>query len=201
MERSSLFSLALFPLKTVLFPHARLPLQIFEPRYLDLVKDCLKNNTGFGVVWLRQGQEVVTPGTGHSTKLADVGVYAQIVDWHTLDNGLLGVVIEGERKFRLHSSQQHVNKLWMGEAEWIIPEPIIPLPEHAGELDGLLQQLLQHPHVASLNINKHIEDVETLGCVLSQLLPIDEAIKYSLLSSMDSLTRLEELMDLLSGME
>ena len=191
----------LFPLKSVLFPHARLPLQIFEPRYLDLIKSCLRTNTGFGVIWLRQGQEVMVRRQGHSEKLADVGTYATVVDWHTLDNGLLGVVIEGAKKFRIHKSQQQVNQLWMADVEWIIPEPVIPLPPEAENLEALLAELIQHPHVASLNINKSIEDVDTLSCILSQLLPIDEAIKYSLLSSMDSLTRLEELMDLLAGME
>ena len=192
-------TIPLFPLRAVLFPSGRMPLQIFEPRYLELVKDCLKQNAGFGVAWLRQGNEVIDENH-HSTKLADVGTYATIVDWYSKDNGLLGVVIEGQKKFRIHRSYQQSNLLWMGEVEWIQPEPSIVLPDNTMELKGLLQQLIEHPHVAGLGLSTEIEDVETLSCVLSQLLPIGEAIKYSLLTS-DSLTRMEELMDLLAGME
>ena len=52
-----------FPLSSVLFPTGRLPLQIFEQRYLDLVRDCLKQDTGFGMVWITEGEEVAQPGT------------------------------------------------------------------------------------------------------------------------------------------
>lgn len=192
-------TIPLFPLRSVLFPRARLPLQIFEPRYLDLVKSSLKTNTGFGMVWLRQGKEVNT-GDTNSTRLAEVGTYAQIVDWQLLDNGLLGVVVEGEKKFSLHAYEQSHSHLWTGSVEWIVPEPLIPLPDEARELTALLAQLARHPHVASLQLNCEVNDVESLGCVLSQLLPIDEAVKFSLLL-MDSLTRLEQLMDILAGME
>ncbi|MGK0441629.1 MAG: Lon protease-like protein [Pseudohongiellaceae bacterium] len=193
-------TIPLFPLKSVLFPTGRMPLQIFEPRYLELVKDCLKNNKGFGVVWLRQGNEVSDGLPQHSVKIADVGTYATIVDWYSKDNGLLEVVIEGQKKFRIHHSYQQNNLQWVGEVEWITPEPVIPLSDQAINLHSLLQQLVEHPHVAGLGIESHIEDVDSLGCILVQLLPIDEAVKYSLLTS-DSLTRLEGLMELLAGME
>ena len=192
-------TIPLFPLRAVLFPAGRMPLQIFEPRYLDLIKSCLKENKGFGVAWLRMGNEVIDENH-HSTKIADVGTYATIVDWYSKENGLLGVVIEGQKKFRIHRSYQQDNQLWMGEVEWIEPEPKIALPDHTAELKGLLQQLIEHPHISGLGICEQIDDVDTLSCVLSQLLPIDEAIKYSLLTS-DSLTRMEELMELLAGME
>ncbi|WP_026244668.1 LON peptidase substrate-binding domain-containing protein [Dasania marina] len=193
-------NIPLFPLKAVLFPRGRMPLQIFEPRYLELVKDSLKTNSGFGVTWLRQGSEVSVASQQQGTKLADVGTYAQIVDWHALDNGLLVVVIEGQKKFRIQRAEQRVNQLWRAEVTWIEPEPIIPIPQHSAELKNLLAQLIEHPHIASLEIDSDLNDVESLSCVLAQLLPIDESVKYSLLTS-DSLTRLEGLMDLLAGME
>ncbi|MCR8921216.1 LON peptidase substrate-binding domain-containing protein [Dasania sp. GY-MA-18] len=193
-------TIPLFPLKAVLFPKGRMPLQIFEPRYLDLVKDCLKTNTGFGVAWLRQGSEVSVASQPQGTKLADVGTYASIVDWHSLENGLLVVVIEGEKKFRIQHAEQRVNELWQAEVEWIEPEPSIPIPQYSAELKNLLAQLVEHPHIASLEIDSDLNDVDSLSCVLAQLLPIDESVKYSLLTS-DSLTRIEGLMDLLAAME
>ncbi|MBL4827474.1 MAG: LON peptidase substrate-binding domain-containing protein [Spongiibacteraceae bacterium] len=101
-------TIPLFPLSAVLLPHGRMPLQIFEPRYLDLVSECLKTDTGFGVVWLSQGSEVLTKPTQNSVNgtYANIGTYAKIVDWDKLSNGLLGITVEGEKKFRLLSSQK-----------------------------------------------------------------------------------------------
>lgn len=195
-----MMNIPIFPLGSVLFPHARLPLQIFEPRYVDLVSHCLKTDSGFGVVWLRQGSELVTRKQGLDPKLAEMGTYAKIVDWDSLPNGNLGITIEGQEKFLIKASEQQANKLHRADIEWLPPAPLIGLPDHAGDLTGLLRQLIEHPHVASLNINPDICDADTLGCILAQLLPIDETIKYTLLSAMDPLTRLEQLMDFLDEM-
>lgn len=191
----------LFPLQAVLFPHGRMPLQIFEPRYLDLIKDSLKNNRGFGVIWLRDGREVVGVKASPKVRLAEIGTFAEIVDWHSLDNGLLGVVIEGRRKFTINSAVQQADGLWRAEVDWIAEEPFIALSPESEELMVLLRQLLRHPQIAQLGMPEECEDVDSLTCMLCQLLPIDEATKYALLSAMDPLTRLEELMDLLASLE
>ncbi|WP_101757630.1 LON peptidase substrate-binding domain-containing protein [Oceanicoccus sp. KOV_DT_Chl] len=92
-------TIPLFPLGSVLFPQGRMSLQIFEPRYLDLVSRCLKDDSGFGVVWLRQGREVHKPEQAVDPRFAQVGCYATIVDWDSLPNGLLGITIEGNKNF------------------------------------------------------------------------------------------------------
>lgn len=198
-------TIPLFPLGAVLLPGARMPLQIFEPRYMDLVSDCMKQQSGFGVVLLREGSEVLgvrEGGAGQQpeTRLSPVGTYARIVDWDSRPNGKLGITIEGERKFRLLASQVGANQLHCGEVEWLPPEPYEPLPEGALELKGLLRQLTEHPHVATLKISPDIEDTATLGCVLTQLLPINEAIKFQLLALDEPLLRLEQIMELLDDM-
>jgi Lon protease-like protein len=198
-------TIPLFPLSAVLLPGARMPLQIFEPRYMDLVSDCMKQQTGFGVVLLREGNEVLdvregSAGQQPETRLSPLGTYARIVDWDSLPNGKLGITIEGERKFRLLGSRVEASRLHLGEVEWLAPEPYEPLPEGALELKGLLRQLTEHPHVAALNISPDIEDTGTLGCVLTQLLPIDEAIKFQLLALGEPLLRLEQIMKLLDDM-
>ena len=190
-------TIPLFPLSTVLFPGGKMSLQIFEPRYLDLIGSCLKNDAGFGVVWLRQGSEIYRSGSGSDHRLAQIGTYARIVDWDSLPNGLLGVTIEGSKKFRLISSHQRNDKLHMAEVEWIEPESIISLPEYTDEMEMLLAQLLDHPHIARLKLSPVIEDVAAMSHLLSQLLPIDEKIKFELLSVNDPLLRMEQLMDLL----
>ncbi len=190
-------TIPLFPLSTVLFPGGKIPLQIFEPRYLDLISSSLKNDTGFGVVWLREGSELYHSETEGDSRLAQIGTYASVVDWDSLANGLLGVTIEGSKIFRLVSSYQREDKLHMADIEWVEPEPIIPLPEYSEEMEALLTQLLDHPHIARLKLSPVIEDVAAMGHLLSQLLPIDEKIKFELLSVNDPLLRMEQLMDLL----
>jgi Lon protease-like protein len=190
-------TIPLFPLTTVLLPHGRMPLQIFEPRYLDLVSRCLKHNTGFGVVWLRQGSEVYRPDRQVDSRLAQIGTYARIVDWDSLANGLLGITIEGSRKFRLISSRQQSDHLHMAEVEWIEPEPCLVLPEHDREMADLLVQLLAHPHVLRLKFEPQQNDVSILGCLLTQLLPIAESIKFELLALTDPELRLQQLVEVL----
>ena len=91
----------LFPLGTVLLPHGRLPLQIFERRYIDMVAKCMREQTGFGVVWLRQGSEVDEEGVSSALQIGDYGTLAHIVDWDQLPNGLLGITIEGSQRFHI----------------------------------------------------------------------------------------------------
>jgi len=176
-------------------------LQIFEARYIDLISDCMKTNSGFGVILIREGLEVVIPEVESSInpKFAPIGTLAKIVDWDKLPNGLLGVTIEGEKKFRLLSSFQENNNLHMAEVEFLAPEQKAPLPEEAHSLDGLLNELVQHPHIAKLNIDPVIDDVSQLGSVLAQLLPIDEGIKFALLAEVDPHRRLHRLISMLEG--
>ena len=92
----------LFPLGTVLFPGGPLPLRIFEARYIDLVRRCMRENSGFGVVLLTDGPEA---GDG-PTATSDVGTYARIVDFSGQPDGLLGIEARGERRFRILSRRR-----------------------------------------------------------------------------------------------
>jgi Lon protease-like protein len=192
-------TIPIFPLSTVLFPQGKMALQIFEPRYLDLISQCLKNDQGFGVVWLREGKEVYQQQAETSPRLAQLGTFAYIVDWDSLKNGLLGITIEGGKKFRLVSSYQQENHLHMAEIEWIEEEVNIDLPAQPQiqEMKGLLAQLVEHPHVERLKLSPEVNDVSSLGCLLAQLLPIDEANKFELLSLNDPVARVEQLSTLL----
>ena len=166
-------------------------LQIFEPRYLDLVSRSLKHDTGFGVTWLRAGGEVYN--SDQDTRIAQIGTYAKVVDWDSLPNKLLGITVEGEKKFRVVSSFQRDDKLHMAQVEWLEPEPVLPLPADSNDLQALLARLLEHPHVERLKLAPTVNDVASLGCVLAQLLPIAEAFKFELLGIDDPLQRLDRL--------
>jgi Lon protease-like protein len=83
----------LFPLNSIVLPGGRIPLQLFEPRYIDMLTRCLKDDEGFVVVLLREGAEA-----GSMASFYEVGTYVRIIDFQQLENGLLGITVEGESK-------------------------------------------------------------------------------------------------------
>ena len=87
-----MIDLPLFPLGTLLLPHGRLPLQIFERRYIDMISKCMREGTSFGVVWIKKGSEVAQ-ASKTNLDLGAYGTVANIVDWDQLPNGLLGITI------------------------------------------------------------------------------------------------------------
>lgn len=188
-----LTEIALFPLSSVLMPQARLPLQIFEQRYLDLVARCTRENEGFGVVWLKQGSEV-SGGSLDVPNISELGTYGLIVDWDQLPNGLLGITIEGRQRFS-------VDALWR-ESDGLIKarvamQPSIepaPLPDQYAGLADVLRGLLRHPQIKRLNLPVQHQDGWTVGYQLAQLLPLEESIKHALLG-IDSLQQLLEELD------
>ncbi len=183
----------LFPLSAVLLPHGRMPLQIFEQRYLDLVRDCMRANTGFGLAWIRRGEEVARRG-GASPELGDWGCYARIVDWDQLNNGLLGITIEGSQRFHLQRSWRADSGLVMGEVSLDEPPAPAPVPTEAASLVAVLRSLETHPHVRRMNLEIDYGDAWQVAYTLMQLLPLDEALKYKLLG-------LEELDQVLAGLD
>ena len=179
----------LFPLGSVLFPGGRMPLQIFEQRYLDLVRSCLREDSGFGVAWIAAGAEVAHPGVGQPN-LGEVGCYARIVDWDSLPNGLLGITVEGGERFHLRSARAETNMLVMGDVEMQPAPGVEPMREEWDSMLEVLKSLEQHPHVIRLD---H-DDAWQVGAALAQLLPVDELVKYHLL-------RLEDIEDFMAQMD
>ena len=186
--------LPLFPLGAVLLPGGRMPLRVFEPRYVDLIGDCMKQGSEFGVIWIREGSEVVNAPESAMPKLAQLGTAARIVDWDALPGGLLGVTIEGTRKFRLLSTTQQPNFLVVGEVDWLPFEPAVELPDHAVDLQQVLQQLLRHPQIAALDLPVDELDTGRLTHLLAQLLPVPQAQKFGLLAEADPARRLDQLL-------
>lgn len=196
---ASATELALFPLGTVLLPGGRLSLQIFEQRYLNLVRSALKRQTAFGIVLLTAGAEVARAGV--NTRFADVGVTAEIVDWDALPNGLLGIVVEGRQRFSITASSQQADGLWNAEVEFWEPEAHVPLPDDRTDWTALLLQLAEHPHVKRLGVEVETEDASLLSNQLAQLLPVPEQERYDLLTLTDPLDRLDAIHELLSRYE
>jgi Lon protease-like protein len=179
----------LFPLSSVLFPHGSMPLQIFEPRYLDLVRDCMRQGSGFGVVLIREGHEVAAPGRGDPA-LAERGCYARITDFDQLPNGLLGVTIQGSERFTLYDSRRADSGLVLGQVEIDPPLARVPMAPAWEPLRDVLQRLEAHPHIQRLQLALDYADAWQVGNVLAQLLPLEETVKYELLCATD----IDELM-------
>jgi uncharacterized protein len=188
----------LFPLRSVLFPGGRLPLQIFEQRYIDLVSHCMKTDTGFGVCLVTKGEEVLKPGIHQ--QVSRVGVYARIVDWDQLPNGLLGITVEGQRKFTVTDCWARDDKLLMGSVHWcaqdFIGQDALPLTQEQDGLVDLLRDLMAHPLIESLGLEMDYSDQRQLGWRLSELLPVPAQQKQKLLEIDDTGERLREIENL-----
>ncbi|GAB3372478.1 LON peptidase substrate-binding domain-containing protein [Spongiibacter taiwanensis] len=190
----------LFPLRSVLFPGGRMALRIFERRYLDLVRNSLRQQQSFGIAWLEQGGSEVLEDGASLPELGEVGTEANIVDWNQQPDGLLGIVIEGGRRFRIGSLSQDAGGVYMAEVEWLADEPIAPLPERSQELQRLLQQLGEHPHIQRLGMSLEVDDAGLLANRLAQMLPIDPYVAQQLLAIDDPVVRLNALQEALDHM-
>lgn len=191
-------TLPLFPLNTVLFPGCTLDLQIFEARYLDMISRCMKQGEGFGVVCILEGTEV-----GAAAGLfAAIGCEALIRDFQQLPNGLLGIRVEGGRRFRVQHAQVLPDQLTLAEVEWLDEVPEQPLRDEHADLAALLGALSAHPMVAALGMPSEPAGQEALANQLAYLLPLDSEQKLQLLDTPSAELRLEllqQLLELLQG--
>ena len=175
----------LFPLNTVLFPGGPLPLRIFEPRYLDMISRCMKEDVPFGVVLIREGAEA-GPATTR-----DVGTLAKIVDWYQGSDGLLGITAVGTERFRLRSSERQSDGLNVGRIELIPPPPAMPLPEAYHSLPEILQTILDDLGRLYENLERRPDDAAWVAWRFIEILPIDLEQKQRVLESDDILASLE----------
>ena len=190
-------TLPLFPLSTVLFPGCVLDLQIFEARYLDMIARCMKQGSGFGVVCILEGSEV-----GDAPQdIALIGCEALIRDFKQQDNGLLGIRVEGGRRFQVLSTQAQPNQSLLAEIEWMDEVAEQPLGDEDQDLLALLKALAEHPMVAALEMNTEVSGQQSLGNQLAYLLPFAEEDKLELLQVDDPQQRLDGIQVLLDEMQ
>ncbi|MEQ8858443.1 MAG: LON peptidase substrate-binding domain-containing protein [Pseudomonadales bacterium] len=190
---SEIVEIPLFPLHPVLFPGGRLPLQIFEPRYMDMVVRCMREEAPFGVVLIRKGGDARLSGDADQPDIFDVGTDAHVVDFNQLSNGRLGIVIRGGRKFRVRGRYEQADHLLIGQVEYLPEEPALLVGEEHRELVDILQELVKHPMIEKLGLDIQFEDARSVGWRLAELLPIEPEIKQSLLKLQWPRERLQEL--------
>ena len=178
----------LFPLNTVLFPGGLLPLRIFETRYMDMAKGCLRDNAPFGVCLIREGREVGEPAEPEA-----IGCLARILDWDMQQLGLLLVTARGEQRFRILERRIDTSGLARARVELLPETADVTMPSEFGACSALLRKVLEE-HGARLFAEPHLFDSASwVGARLSEILPVPLAEKQRLMALDDAVQRIEIL--------
>jgi hypothetical protein len=181
----------IFPLHTVLYPEGVLPLKVFEQRYLEMTKACLRDARPFGVCLIREGREVGTAAVPEP-----VGCFATIESWDMPQPGLFHLLARGGGRFRIRETRVASNHL--------ITATVDPIPPDAGahEVEPLCRKVLQAiiDKVGGERFPSplRLEDAAWVGYRLAEVLPLDPRAKQELLELTDAAARLERLRALLA---
>jgi Lon protease-like protein len=180
--------LALFPLNLVLFPGGLLPLRIFEPRYQRMVSECLRGQLPFAVVAIMEG-----PEAGGVAKTAVTGSLARIIDWEQLDDGLLGLLCQGETRVRIDEVEVEKDKLLRGRV-YPLPVPAEqPLPQDRRWMADLLNELLRKIGEPFDRLALDEPSADHVAHRLIELLPLPLSDKQRLFDLSDGRARLDAL--------
>jgi Lon protease-like protein len=183
----------LFPLQTVLYPGGPLPLRIFESRYLDMISQCLKDESHFGVLLIREGDET-GPATTH-----DVGTLATITDWYQGSDGLLGVTAVGVERFRLQGSTRLSDGLNVGDVQPLGTDEGRELPEEFRPLAHILAGVLDDLGKLYDDVEKHYDDAGWIAYRYAEILPITPEQKQLCLETEDPIERLSMMREVLKS--
>ena len=190
-------TIPLFPLSHGLYPDGRLDLQIFEVRYLDLVRRCHREQTPFGIAWIEEGQEVTVPG--QMPKLFSYGTLAHIDSLETVQAALLRIRCHGGQRFALHRTHAGPLGVWHGDVEYLAPDAALDIPP---ELEYLAQRLgrgiamaQRDGRLAELPLLPpfRLDECGWVANRWAELLPLPTVYKQALLQESDPLTRLRAI--------
>jgi uncharacterized protein len=180
--------LPLFPLNTVLFPGGILPLRIFESRYLDMVRECMRHQRGFGVCMILQGEEV-----GNNTASAALGCEARIIDFDQTPQGLLSITAQGARRFHVEHVKVRDNGLVIGEVSWLDDPPERRVMPEYSVLSQIVQRAMDK---ASISFDKEqLDDAHWVSWRLAEWLPLSNLERQALLQESDADIRLQNLLE------
>ncbi len=185
--------LPLFPLHAVLVPGAALGLRVFEPRYLDMVRDCGRSGGSFGICLILEGEEAGAPATP-----AAFGTEALIEDFDTGSDGLLHLRLRGARRFHALRTRVRDSGLVVADVQWHAPDPAARIqPQHA-LLADMLRRILEQVGADVAVSESDLGDSAWVGWRLAELLPLTLEQRQSLLQQDDPLVRLDTLLQLIA---
>ena len=176
----------IFPLATVLYPGGRLPLRIFEQRYLEMTKTCIRDQRPFGVCLIREGQEVGIPAVPQT-----VGCLATIETWDMPHPGYFHIVARGTDRFSLIESRVASNGLMSGAIERIAPDPPSSAVDKA--CVEVLKLVVEHVGASTFPTPHLFDDGAWVGFRLAEALPLDRNVKQQLLELRNADERLRRL--------
>jgi Lon protease-like protein len=154
-----------------------------------MVRRCMREGQGFGVVLIREGREV----GGGDTEIHSVGTMAEITDFHQLQDGFLGLSCVGRQRFRIVSQRRQTDGLHLGEVQWLDAEPLQPVPPRHVRLAELLRTVLPQLGEVYTGIPMRLDDAAWVGHRLAEILPIPLADKQLYLEIDDPIARLDRL--------
>lgn len=197
-------TLPLFPLGRALFPNGVIYLNIFEVRYLNMIKECLTHNTPFGVVALTTGTEVRRAGVKESFVDAGTLAAAERIGPGTDPVGLIRVRCTGTRRFRVNTSEQGLAGLWTADVTLCPTEPETPVPpdleDCADALAKVIKQLQKEQipvEAAPIHPPYQLDNCAWVANRWAELLPLPPTQKAVLLKTDDPIERLDMLREVL----
>lgn len=185
-------ALPLFPLNTVVFPGGRLPLRIFEQRYLDMVKQAIADHTPFGICAIREGAE-----TGAPAVPCAVGTRVQVTDWDMPQPGILHIETQAAERFVIRSSRTEASGLLVGTVDDVSPEPAVAIPNELELAIEILRHIVDEYGDANFPAPHDFGNAVWVGYRLSEVLPLKLSVKQNLLEMNDSVMRLRILTEFL----
>jgi Lon protease-like protein len=187
-------NIPIFPLNAVLFPGGLLPLRVFETRYMDMTRDCLKRDAPFGVCLIREGAEVGAPAVPEG-----IGCLATILEWDMQQQGILNIKTRGGQRFRILERRTGAQGLTSADIELIPPETSAPVPEEFSSCARLLEMVVVDQGKPIFAEPHAFDDASWVGYRLAEILPVPLVAKQKLLELNDSLGRLSILQRFLEG--
>jgi len=185
-------ALPLFPLNTVVFPDGRLPLKIFEQRYLEMIKQAIAADSPFGICAIREGTETGTPAVPYS-----VGTRVHVTDWDMPQTGILHIDTHAQERFVIRSTHTEPSGLLIGTVEDVSAEPAVAVPDDLELAIEILRHIIDEYGDAHFPAPHDFGNAVWVGYRLSEVLPLKLSIRQNLLEMNDSITRLRILTEFL----
>ena len=181
-------NLPIFPLGIVALPGTIQNLQIFEPRYVNMIKDCMENDHGFVIVFQKDLG-------GGDYEISKKGSYVEIIDFNNLPNGLLGITVKCINKVSIKDLTQLPDGLNIAQTYPLIDPEVDDqaLLAEFSEISNILSQLVKHPRVVDMQIEIDFNSADSVAYHLAGLIPIPWSHKQNLLEAFDASQRLNIL--------
>ena len=177
----------IFPLKSIILPGGQFPLRIFERRYLDMIRDSLKTNSGFVIALTKKDADYIS-------SVHDYACYVDIIDWSQLDGGLLGITVEGKSLVTLSNCKLDETNLLRGDAQQIKSSIDHLIPQKYQILSKFYRKIYPEIKAYIFHNKSKYNDANWIGFRLIECLPIEISDKADLIATNEPLDRLEKIL-------